>query len=151
MNTAFTLTSQDIHGVLIQLLSENNSGDDITPTLTVSALEKEICNESGLLNPDECGKTLRVGGSGSLSKKHNYQHILVELLGVAIDPSQLYRKGRYLIYDNIAPTLCSRDYKDPRLVVVGLLDIKGYAQIKRVYSTDGIAPALTAVGGGIRK
>lgn len=47
----FTLTAQDLHGV--------------------------ICRETGLLDPDGVGKTLRVGG-GSLSKKHNYQHILTK-------------------------------------------------------------------------
>lgn len=51
----FTLTAQDIHGVII-----NN-----------------ICAETGLLNPDGCAKTLRVGGDGSIDKKHNYQHILI--------------------------------------------------------------------------
>jgi len=39
-------------------------------------VEKAICDETGLLNPNEIGRTLRVAGGGSLSKKHNYQHIL---------------------------------------------------------------------------
>lgn len=39
-------------------------------------IEKAICDETGLLNPNEIGRTLRVAGGGSLSKKHNYQHIL---------------------------------------------------------------------------
>lgn len=46
----YTLTAQDIHGVI---------------------------QEAGLLDPDGCGKTLRIGGvAGSLTKKHNYQHVL---------------------------------------------------------------------------
>lgn len=60
----FTLTAQDIHGVIVQT-------DDLADTV------KDICNETGLLNPDGCAKTLRVGGGGSLTKKHNYQHLLV--------------------------------------------------------------------------
>lgn len=60
----FTLTAQDIHGVIVC--------EDIADA------EKAICEESGLLNPDGCGKTLRVGGGGSLTKKHNYQHVLVK-------------------------------------------------------------------------
>lgn len=32
--------------------------------------------------------------------------------------------------------------------MVGMLDIKGQDQCRRVYSTDGIAPTLTTSGGG---
>lgn len=63
--TMFTLTAQDIHGVIIR------ADDD------EEALVGAICNQTGLLNPDGQGKTLRVGGGGSLTKKHNYQHVLV--------------------------------------------------------------------------
>lgn len=88
----FTLTAQDIHGVIIQTPRGNNSGNiyEVAPTLTANAYQENnfvcesiektvdnICNESGLLNPDDCGKTLRVRGGGSMSKKHNYQHIIV--------------------------------------------------------------------------
>ena len=38
-------------------------------------LEK-VCSETGLLDPEGCGRTLRVGGKGSLTKKHNYEHLL---------------------------------------------------------------------------
>ena len=47
----FTLTAQDVHGMIIK--------------------------ETGLLDPNDYGKTLRVGGAGALDKKHNYQHVLV--------------------------------------------------------------------------
>lgn len=63
--TMFTLTAQDIHGVIIR------ADDD------EEALVGAICDQTGLLNPDGQGKTLRVGGGGSLTKKHNYQHVLV--------------------------------------------------------------------------
>ena len=45
-------------------------------------------------------------------------------------------------------TLCARDWKDPKCVQVGTLDIKGIDQIKRVYSDEGISPTLTTMGGG---
>ena len=79
--------------VIIQLPRGKNGGNihDVAPTLTVNAyeqnnyvcenmeaVESKICNESGLLDPEGQGKTLRVGGGGSLTKKHNYQHILVK-------------------------------------------------------------------------
>lgn len=60
----FTLTAQDIHGVIV---CEEELDDTV----------QCICEETGLLNPNGCGKTLRVGGGGSLTKKHNYQHVLV--------------------------------------------------------------------------
>ena len=36
-------------------------------------------------------------------------------------------------------------------IMVGHVDIKGHDAIKRVYSSDGIAPALTTMGGGHRE
>ena len=57
----FTLTAQDIHDVIVD----------------EEVMQTAICEETGLLDPNGCGKTLRVGGGGSLTKKHNYQHILV--------------------------------------------------------------------------
>jgi len=62
----FTLTAQDLHGVIV--LEEGVDEED---------LKAEICRESGLLDPNGCGKTLRVGGGNSLTKKHNYQHVLI--------------------------------------------------------------------------
>ena len=47
-------------------------------TLTAQDLHGVICRETGLLNPNGVAKTLRVGGKGSISKKHNYEHVLVE-------------------------------------------------------------------------
>ena len=50
--------------------------------------------------------------------------------------------------NGIAPTLCARDYKDPKCVQIGTLDMKGIEQIKRVYSPKGLSPTLTTMGGG---
>lgn len=61
----FTLTAQDLHGVII--LEDGTEEKDIVAA---------VCEETGLINPDGIGKTLRVGGGNSLTKKHNYQHIL---------------------------------------------------------------------------
>lgn len=114
----FTLTAQDIHGVIIddtygydgiRLYSEaaptiragrqgqkvciaqrprgNNRGNifEHSPTLTSHSWQENnyLCeitdklrHETGLLNLESCAKTLRVGGGGSLTKKHNYQHLL---------------------------------------------------------------------------
>lgn len=48
-------------------------------------------------------------------------------------------------------TLCARDWKDPKCIQIGNLDIKGNDNIKRVYSTEGISPTLTTCGGGNRQ
>jgi DNA (cytosine-5)-methyltransferase 1 len=101
----FTLTAQDIHGVILQTDEET---DDL-----VSA----ICDESGLLNPNGCGKTLRVGG-GVADKETQLPTHTCRLHGVLADPSQAKREGKYRIYDNISPTIAARDYKEPRLVIV---------------------------------
>lgn len=53
--------------------------------------------------------------------------------------------------NGIEPTLMARDYKDPKLVQVGNLDIKGNDSIKRVYSTNGLSPTLTTMTGGNRQ
>lgn len=50
--------------------------------------------------------------------------------------------------DSIAPILCARDYKDPKCVQIGTLDMKGIDQMKRVYDPSGLSPALTTMSGG---
>ena len=45
-------------------------------------------------------------------------------------------------------TLCARDFKDPKCIQIGNLDIKGLESMKRVYSPEGISPTLTTCGGG---
>ena len=48
-------------------------------------------------------------------------------------------------------TLCARDWKDPKCVQVGTLDIKGHDCIKRVYDISGCSPTLTDMQGGNRQ
>ena len=48
-------------------------------------------------------------------------------------------------------TLCARDWKDPKCIQVGELDIKGHDCIKRVYSPQGCSPTITTCGGGNRE
>jgi len=50
--------------------------------------------------------------------------------------------------------ILSRDYKDPKLVQLKqthTLNVKGNDSIKRIYSPDGLCPALTTMGGGHRE
>lgn len=40
--------------------------------------------------------------------------------------------------------------EQPKIEMIGLLDIKGMEQIRRVYHPAGIAPTLTTCGGGAK-
>ena len=53
--------------------------------------------------------------------------------------------------DGVSRTLCARDWKDPKCIKVGDLDIKGQDQIRRVYSEDGLSPTLSTMQGGNRQ
>ena len=44
-----------------------------------------------------------------------------------------------------------RDWKDPRLIQVGVLNIKGQDIVKRVYFEEGLCPTLTNMQGGNRQ
>jgi DNA (cytosine-5)-methyltransferase 1 len=68
-----------------------------------------------------------------------------------LDISQYKREGHPREYNDIAPTLTARDWKDPRLIQVGMLNIKGDEQVRRVYSEDGISPTLNTMQGGNRQ
>jgi DNA (cytosine-5)-methyltransferase 1 len=54
-------------------------------------------------------------------------------------------------FSNECLTLSARDYKDPKCVCVGMLDIPGQENIRRVYDTEGIGPCLTTMEGGNRQ
>lgn len=57
-------------------------------------------------------------------------------------------------WKDISPTICARDYKDPKIIaekcqVVGNLNIHGRMESAcRVHGIDGIAPACNTCGGG---
>lgn len=74
------------------------------------------------------------------------------------DPCQVKREGKSREYSEYAPTLTSRDYKDPRLVnenavrqVGNISDCNGAwnnPQIGRVYDVSGCSPTLNTCSGG---
>lgn len=165
----FTLTAQDLHGVII-----------LEDEQTEESVVTDIAEETGLLDPNGCGKTLRVGGGGSITKKHNYQHVIVNPGGQRATEFPITvtvnKCGRNVLkIADVSPCLTARDYKgyagkkdmiavieerkeqdngksqQPGCQMVGMLDIKGQDQCRRVYSTDGIAPTLTTSGGGQRE
>lgn len=68
--------------------------------------------------------------------------------------SSPFAQRRTLIQEEneISRTLCCRDYKEPRCVVVGNIEEGKWGKVtemhQRVYSPKGIAPTITAQGGG---
>lgn len=77
------------------------------------------------------------------------------------DPCQVKREGKSREYSEYAPTLTSRDYKDPRLVnenvvrqVGNISDCNGAwdnPQVGRVYDVSGCSPILNTCNGGGHK
>lgn len=74
------------------------------------------------------------------------------------NPCQVKREGKSREYSEYAPTLTSRDYKDPRLVnenvvrqVGNISDCNGAwdnPQVGRVYDVSGCSPTLNTCSGG---
>ncbi|SMD67884.1 Modification methylase HhaI [Bacillus mobilis] len=65
-----------------------------------------------------------------------------------INPSGNGMNGNVYCSDGIAPTLTTNKGEGPKVLVKGMLDIKGKDQIRRVYGTEGISPCLTTMQGG---
>ncbi len=70
---------------------------------------------------------------------------------IKIQNSSFMQEKKRIQNKEYCDTLLARDWKDPKCVQVGELDIKGHDCIKRVYSTDGISPTLTDMQGGNRQ
>lgn len=53
--------------------------------------------------------------------------------------------------EDISPTITTNKGEEPKINMLGLLDIKGNECIRRVYSEEGISPTLTNMQGGNRQ
>ena len=100
--TMFTLTAQDIHGVIIR--ADDDEG----------ALVGAICDQTGLLNPDGQGKTLRVGGGGVVDKETQLSARFGECVQDGVIQKQRNGHGTFF---GVSPTLLSTDYKGPHLLI----------------------------------
>lgn len=66
-----------------------------------------------------------------------------------IKKSNYIQNQRRIQEKDYCDTLCARDWKDPKCIQVAELDIRGWHdQMKRIYSSKGICPTLTTMGGG---
>ena len=68
-----------------------------------------------------------------------------------IKNSNFMQEAKRIQEKDVCDTLLARDWKDPKCVQVGTLDIKGMDCIKRVYSDEGLSPTLTDMQGGNRQ
>ena len=73
---------------------------------------------------------------------------LKDLLEDYVDKKYFLAEKKVRGYKDVAPTILGRDYRKPRCVQVGTLDIRGHDIIKRVYSSEGLSPTLTTMQGG---
>lgn len=86
--------------------------------------------------------------------------IITDKNGTALlyDPIQCKREGKAREYNDVAPTLSSRDYKDPRLINASLIQVgqiygterEPNPQAGRIYAVDGISPTMDTCSGGNR-
>lgn len=97
----FTLTSQDLHGVIVY------TGDQ-------EEIIQGICKETGILNPNGYGKTLRANSGGISDKEARTQTCLSKAVSCGIIKKQRSDKNFYF---GIAPTLMGTDYKGPFLTL----------------------------------
>ena len=144
----FTLTAQDRHGVL-----ETN-----TLNFIGGIGEKDIVGDNKSLsrnypqgnrvydaNNIACSQTANGGGIGGKTGLY----LVGNLDGKYEQSNRVYSE------EGIAPTImsnsrktCTGGYNSPKIMQIGMLDIKGNEQIRRVYSEEGISPTLNTMQGG---
>lgn len=83
--------------------------------------------------------------------------IITDKNGVALlyDPAQSKREGKAREYNDVAPTLTSRGYKDPRLINADLIQVgqiykNGNSQACRIHDPEGLSPTMDTCTGGNR-
>lgn len=120
-----------------------------------SALVAQLNETTGKrIDSDDNGNVLQRSMSG-VHKKELYGTLRAEAsttdFGVIeptiFDVSQMGHEGKPRMYQDVAPTITAREYKEPRMVGVGHIgdqNMQGY----RVYSPEGISPTLTTMAGG---
>ena len=91
---------------------------------------------------------LKLGLKDILENKVDKKYYLNDKQLLAIKNSTYMSTQRRIQEKNWSDTLCARDFKDPKCIQIGNLNIKGNDSIKRVYSPEGISPTLTTCGGG---
>ena len=53
--------------------------------------------------------------------------------------------------EGVAPTVTTNKGEENKILQIGMLDIKGKEQIRRVYDPNGLSPTLNSMQGGNRQ
>lgn len=73
------------------------------------------------------------------------------MIGILNNPQWIESRRRVYSQEGISPTLhgigCGGN-TESKIVVMGMLDVKGKEQIRRVYDKDYLAPTLSTMQGG---
>lgn len=77
----YTLTAQDLHGVII-----------LEDEQTEESVVTDIAEETGLLDPNGCGKTLRVGGAEA-SQRNITTNTLLSIQGGGAESNRVSHNG----------------------------------------------------------
>lgn len=104
------------------------------------------CEE--ILKELESEGKLKVWWNFKFPEKEPLKIVLKDLLEKEVD-ERYYLNDKQLI--SLKNSICARDFKDPKCIQIGKLDITGNDSIKRVYSPEGISPTLTTCDGGNRQ
>lgn len=103
------------------------------------------------LKDKEISNTVRAGGRGSLDR-HQWDMVCVN------DAVQINRGEVKAKEDDICSCIDANYYKGldnhaarTGIMQVGMLDIKGNEQVRRVYDPDGLSPTLNSMQGGNRQ
>ena len=99
--------------------------------------------------PDKSALTLRLKDilEDEVEEKYYLEGYQIE----NIVNSNFAQKNKLIQEKDVCDTLLARDYKDPKCVQIGTLDMKGHDCLKRVYSDEGLSPTLTDMQGGNRQ
>lgn len=101
------------------------------------------CEE--ILKELESEGKLKVWWNFKFPEKEPLKVVLKDLLEKEVDEKYYLNDKQFMAFKN---STCARDFKEPKCIQVGNLDIKGRDSMKKVYSPEGISPTLTTCGGG---
>jgi DNA (cytosine-5)-methyltransferase 1 len=145
----FTLTAQDIHGVIEELQTvytdkdgcayccDANYAKGTSPGDVGSGRRTQIIEDK----PDTfMREMMRLIQSTEMAPYEEVAAALSELSRRSMEHLSVLKEINDLREEALG--------KEPQIEMMGLLEIKGKDQIRRVYDPCGLSPTLTAVGGG---
>ena len=149
--------------------------DDITNTITTVTKDNLLLETNTLNFIGGIGEKDIVGDNKSLSRNYPQGNRVYDSNNIACSQTAngggiggktgLYLVGnldgkyeqsnRVYSEEGIAPTImsnsrktCTGGYNSPKIMQIGMLDIKGNEQIRRVYNEEGLSPTLNTMQGG---